>query len=58
MLLTEHLPVADAAIDNNAITTKMRRSYYQAIDEIVTGLNERFEQDGLSILKRNFCLPL
>ena len=51
MFLTEHLPVTDAATDNNAITTEMRRSYYQAIDAIVSSLTERFEQDDLSLLK-------
>ncbi len=29
----------------------MRRSYYEAIDAILTGLNERFEQEDLSLLK-------
>ena len=51
MLLTQHLPITDAATDNNTVTAKMRRSYYQAINTIVLSRTERFEQDDLSLLK-------
>ena len=51
MLLTEHLSVADTTIENNTITTKIRRSYNLTIDAVVAGLKERSEQDDLSLLK-------
>ncbi len=35
----------------NLNTEQMRGSYYEAIDAILTGLNERFEQEDLSLLK-------
>ena len=35
----------------NLNTEQMRGSYYEAIDVILTGLNERFEQEDHSLLK-------
>ena len=49
MTLTEGLHGRDANLHNSS-TAQMRRSYYGAIDAIVTSLEERFEQEELTLL--------
>ena len=49
MMLTEGLHGRDANLHNSS-TAQMRRSYYGAIDAIVTSLEERFEQEELTLL--------
>lgn len=48
-MLTEGLHGRDANVHNSS-TAQMRRSYYGAIDAIVTSLEERFEQEELTLL--------
>ena len=49
IVLTQGLDVS--VTTNNANTEQMRRSYYKAIDAILTSLKERFEQEDLSLLR-------
>ena len=50
MMLMEGLQAPDTS-SYNRNTEQMRRSYYAAIDAILTSLNDRFEQEDLSLLK-------
>ena len=50
MMLMEGLQVPDTS-SYNPNTEQMRRSYYAAIDAILTSLNDRFEQEDLFLLK-------
>ena len=50
MMLMEGLQAPDTS-SYNPNTEQMRRSYYAAIDAILTSLNDRFEQEDLSLLK-------
>jgi hypothetical protein len=50
MMLTEGFQ-PERTHPQNLNTEQMRGSYYEAIDAILTGLNERFEQEDLSLLK-------
>ena len=50
MMLMEGLQAPDTS-SYNPNTEQMRRSYYAAIDAILTSLNDRFEHEDLSLLK-------
>ena len=50
MMLMEGLQAPDTS-SYNPNTEQMRRSYYAAIDAILTSLNDRFDQEDLSLLK-------
>ena len=49
MVLTRGLNVS--VTTNNANIEQMRRSYYEAIDAILTSLKGRFEQEDLSLIR-------
>ena len=49
MMLTQGLNVSFTT--NDANIEQMRRSYFEAIDAILTSQNERFEQEDLSLIR-------